>query len=140
MAATAVVSNSIFGGPAMKRMHVRISVLAAAVGASALMAGGTHVASASILSGPNPYGTGAVDTIYSDNFTAPATNVNSASTDPNAIVGNTVAGGDGGSGGTPGATYISTPVVTGITGTPDTDWDYSGAPSATLTSPAANVV
>jgi hypothetical protein len=124
----------------MKRKNGRIAVLTAAVGGMGMMFGAGHVASASILSGTNPYGNGAVDTIYSDNFTAPGTNVNSASSDPNAIVGNTVAGGDGGYGGTPGAKYISTPVVTGITGTPDTDWDYSGTPSASITSPAANVV
>jgi hypothetical protein len=117
----------------MKRKNARVAVLAAAVGGVGLLVSGGQTARGVILSGP-------YDTIYSDNFTAPGTNVNSASTDPNAIVGNTVAGGDGGSGGTPGATYISTPVVTGITGTPDTDWDYSGTPSASITSPAANVV
>jgi PEP-CTERM motif len=122
------------------KKSAKLTILAAVAGASGLMLSTAPVASASVFSSANPYGTGPVDTIYSDSFAAPGTNVNSATTDPNAIVGNPVAGGDGGSGGTPAATYLSTPIVTGITGTPDADWDYSGSTSATITSPAANVV
>ena len=91
-----------------------------------------QTASASIFTVP-------FDTIYSDTFAAPAVNVNAASADPNAIVGNTPAVSTGLDGGTAAATYLSTPVVTGTTGTPDADWDYSGSNSATIKSPTANL-
>jgi hypothetical protein len=121
----------------MKRKNVRFTILAAAVGACGLMLGGGQAAHASIL-GTDSLGAGPIDTIYSDNFTSPVTNVNSAGSDPTAIAGNVVAGGDGGSGGTPGATYIgiATPAGSGAT---DAVWNYSGSTSATITSPAGNV-
>ncbi len=82
--------------------------------------------------------TGAVDTVYSDNFAAPASNVNAAGTDPNAIVGNAPAVATGKDGGSASATYLGI-LSTSSTGTPDTNWDYSGSNSASITSPAANV-
>jgi hypothetical protein len=127
-----------FGGFAMKRKNLSLVVCGLA-GTSSVIFGAAQSVHASILASTSLYGTGPIDTVYSDNFTAPAVNVNSATTDPNAIVGNAVAGGDGGSGGTPGATYIGI-APPAATGAPDADWDYSGSSSATITSPAANVV
>jgi hypothetical protein len=105
----------------------------AAVGAAGLMLSQGQTARASVF-------TGSFDTIYSDNFTAPVVNVNAASTNPNAIVGNVPATSTGLDGGSVTATYLSTPISTGAAGTPDTDWVYSGSNSATITSPAANIV
>jgi hypothetical protein len=121
----------------MKRKNGRIAVLAAAVGGVGMMFASPHVASASILSGVNPYGTGAVDTIYADNFTAPATNVNSATTDPNAIVGNVPATETGLDGGSATSAYLGFAVP--ATTTPDADWQYTATPSANITGQSSNL-
>ncbi|HUO10504.1 MAG TPA: PEP-CTERM sorting domain-containing protein [Phycisphaerae bacterium] len=83
--------------------------------------------------------TGSYDVVYSDTFAAPASNVNAASSDPNAIIGNAPAVATGLDGGSASATYIGYPVVTSTSGTPDADWQYSGSNSATITSPSANL-
>jgi len=77
--------------------------------------------------------------VYSDTFAAPASNVNAASSDPNAIIGNAPAVATGLDGGSASATYIGYPVVTSTSGTPDADWQYSGSNSAKITSPTANI-
>ncbi len=123
----------------MKRKNMRFTVLAAVASASGLMLGAAHVASASILS-TTSFGTGTVDTIYADNFAGPAVNVNAATTAPNAIVGNAPQTATGLDGGSATATYIGNPVPAVTSATPDADWLYSGSNSATMTSPAANVV
>jgi hypothetical protein len=117
----------------MKQKNIKASFLLAVASASGLMLSATHVADAALSS----FGSGPVDTIYSDNFAAPALNVNSAAADPSSIAGNVVAGGDGGSGGTPGATYIGTAAQPSGSNSvaPDAVWNYSGSNSATITSP-----
>jgi hypothetical protein len=83
--------------------------------------------------------TGSVDTIYADNFAAPAVNVNAATTDPNSIVGNTPATETGLDGGSATSPYLG--IATFATGavTPDAAWNYSGANSATLNGQTANI-
>jgi hypothetical protein len=107
---------------------MRNALLAAAIGAAGMMLSPLHTASASIF-------TGSFDTIYSDNFAAPATNVNSSLADPNAIVGNAPAVSTGLDGGSAAATYIgiAQPAAIGAT---DAVWNYSGSNSATMTSPS----
>jgi hypothetical protein len=105
----------------------------AALAALGVVLGQPPLASATVF-------TGSFDTIYSDNFAGPATNMNSATSSPNAIVGNAPAVATGLDGGSASATYIGFPVPAVSTATPDADWLYSGSNSATITSPAANVV
>ncbi len=112
---------------------MRNALLTAALGAVGLMLSQSRIASASIFTGP-------FDTIYSDTFAAPATNVNSAGVDPNSIAGNAPAVSTGLDGGSATATYIgSAQQPAAGTGNPDAVWDYSGSNSATITSPVANV-
>ena len=65
----------------MRERKVTYFVLAGAVAGAASLLCNAPVARATIF-------TGSYDTVYADNFAAPAINVNSATTDPNAIVGN----------------------------------------------------
>jgi PEP-CTERM motif len=110
----------------MKRKNMKFTILATVASASGLMLGGAHSARASILAG-------SFDTIYADNFAAPAVNVNAAATDPNSIAGNAPATSTGLDGGTAAATYIGSAAQPGTL--PDAVWNYSGSNTATITSP-----
>ena len=104
----------------MKRNANRVAALAAAVCGLGLVFSQTHVAKATLLTGP-------VDTIYADNFTGTA---------GTAIVGNAPTTDTGLDGGTAGATWLGGAAGSG----PDAVWQYSGSSSATINSPSANVV
>ncbi|MGA2440073.1 MAG: hypothetical protein ABSH08_03885 [Tepidisphaeraceae bacterium] len=112
----------------MRRNAKKVAVVTAAVGGMSFLFSQTNVASASILPGTP-------DVIYSDNFAAPAVNVNAPNT---YIVNNAPAVETGLDGGSASATYVGVATIGVPAANSDALWSYSGSNSATITSPAFN--